>query len=373
MVTQCLYIWTLSSAQWKHALEMVLSRCLLCFSSICLPSFFVVDHCLTHMLGIQKDVFYLGWEIPLFWKISNHCIRPSFVLGVMFLISLATCRAYGHRWGVIASGHWCIACRNMVLVFSNKSHILSLPCHFGDGHSLHNGWWLVFVPLHHPRNNYLQIICRLCDIFALPLLDSTCSVQKLSCSWVFPCLNCLVADIHIINCFNGLHTLTPPCTFCLWVFFLFVLWILLWRIQSFICRFLLALFIHGFWWVCWMHMLGKWMISFIWNPLGILPHAAISFSLVKARWFNLMCHFNMFLLMSLVLSSSSCLGSTLVDVSKLYGVMGSILFLPSFISVGCLCLSLQIQVFVTKFIVWRYFPNLVSCFQLLMNLQLFSF
>ena len=88
-------------------------------------------------------------------------------------------------------------------------------------------------------------------------------------------------------------------------------------------------------------------LSFICNPLGILPYAAISFSLVKARWFNLMCHFNMFLLISLVLSSSSCLGSTLVDVSKLYGVMGSILFLPSFISVGCLCLSLQIQVFVS--------------------------
>ena len=59
---------------------------------------------------------------------SDMCTKLSCDLVVMFLVSFALFRAFGHRWGMVVSGHWCVACKIMILDLSCKSWIrFSVP------------------------------------------------------------------------------------------------------------------------------------------------------------------------------------------------------------------------------------------------------
>ena len=58
--------------------------------------------------------------------------KPSYNLGKLFLILFAIFRAYGHRLGMMASGHWCFACKQWSWISCRSLYI---PF-----------WWCAFTP-----------------------------------------------------------------------------------------------------------------------------------------------------------------------------------------------------------------------------------
>jgi len=107
------------------------------FVAIYLSFSFVVILCPCMNTGHLKGCRWSNCCIWLVHAKSAMGTKPSCDLGVMFLILFAIFRAYGHLWGVIASGHWRVACSIMILDLSCKSriHFSALPF-----------WWWTLTP-----------------------------------------------------------------------------------------------------------------------------------------------------------------------------------------------------------------------------------
>jgi len=158
-----------------------------------------------------------GWSNCCTWLVcakSAMGTKPSCDLGIMFLISFAIFRAYAHRWGVISSGNWCVACSIMILDLSCKSRICfsTLQC-----------WWCALNP------QYVMVcpcsFTRLMKSLSMNLLLSAwyCSISTptflpycLNANFPFNIsfLDAFPVEKHMIVCYSGHCILSPYYIIC---------------------------------------------------------------------------------------------------------------------------------------------------------------